>query len=86
MKILLFLHFIYSLCLFFNLIKVLAADFLCSQTAFFGTKLDALKKIKNKKDPWLQLRKYWRINFESNNKYYTLLGNIQCNINNDYAA
>lgn len=47
MKILLFLHFIYSLCLFFNLIKALAAHFLCPQTTFFGTKLDLLKN-KNK--------------------------------------
>lgn len=48
MKILLFLHFIYSLCLFFDLIKALAADFLCPQTTFFGTKLDSLKKKKKK--------------------------------------
>lgn len=48
MKILLFLHFIYSLCLFFNLVKVLAAHFLCPQTTFFGTKLDLLKNKKQK--------------------------------------
>jgi len=50
MKILLFLHFIYSLCLFFDLIKALAADFLCPQTTFFGTKLDSLKKKKKTQD------------------------------------
>lgn len=48
MKILLFLHFIYSLCLFFNLIKALAAHFLCPQTTFFGTELDLLKNKKQK--------------------------------------
>lgn len=48
MKIVLFLHFIYSLCLFFNLIKALAAHFLCPQTTFFGTELDLLKNKKQK--------------------------------------
>lgn len=86
MKILLFLHFIYSLCLFFDLIKALAADFLCPQTTFFGTKLDSLKQ--KKKRPKITTEKLlnWRINVESNNKYYTLLVSIQCNVSNDYAA
>lgn len=48
MMILLFLYFIYSLCLFFNLIKALAAHFLCPQTTFFGTELDLLKNKKQK--------------------------------------
>ena len=74
MKILLFLHFIYSLCLFFNLIKALAAHFLCPQTTFFGTKLDLLKN-KNKSPNIITetiTSTDLTVNFECNSKHYTL--------------